>query len=125
MVTSTVALRVTLFLALAFLFPSNVILLLVFSIILLGSLSREHLTLHCDIRAAFLGHQEVFDLPGHAAVPQHENDPVGTHHESTEGKKKQIMSLCIALLHSRPLKLSGPRTRQVKCFSETEPESLI
>lgn len=87
MITSTVPLWASL--ALAFLFPSDVILLLVFSIILLSSLPWEHLTLHCDIQAAFLGHQEVFDLPGRAAVSQHEDDPVGTHHESTEWEKEE------------------------------------
>lgn len=89
MITSTIALRLSL--ALAFLFPSDVILLLVFSVILLSSLPWEHLTLHGDVHAAFLGYQEVFDLPGHTAISQHENDPVGSHHESIEwggGTKK-------------------------------------
>lgn len=89
MTASTVPVRLSL--ALAFLFPDSV-LLFVFSIILLGSLAWEHLALHCDIHTALLGHQEVFDLPGHAAISQHENNPVGTHHESTGWQKKETQS---------------------------------
>lgn len=93
MITSTVPLWVSL--ALAFLFPGDVILLLVFSIVLLSSLPWEHLTLHCDVHAAVLGHQEVLDLPGHTAISQHENDPVGTHHESTEREKKETNTVTV------------------------------
>lgn len=92
MAPSTVPLWLSLALAFAFLFPAGVILLLVFSLILLRSLAREHLALHRHIHAALLGHQEVLDLPGHAAISQHENDPVGTHHESTEWEKKETKS---------------------------------
>lgn len=118
-----VLLGVGLALTLTLLFP-NVILLLVFIVVLLCSLPREHLTLHRDVHAAFLGHQEVFDLPGHAAVPQHENDPVGTHHEPTgeRNKKKDVTKHGSALqqtanrfLYSSHLKVSYHTTT-----SETE-----
>lgn len=72
-------------LPLALLLGIDLILLLVFDV-LLGSLPGEHLSLHCDVHAAFLGHKEIFDLPGHTAIPQHEDDPVGAHHEPAGGQ---------------------------------------
>lgn len=59
----------------------DVILLLLFCVILLGAFPREHLSLHGDVRTVFLGYEEVFDLPGQTAIPQHEDHPVGAHNE--------------------------------------------
>lgn len=73
-------------LLLALLLAIDFILLLVFGIVLLARLPREHLSLHRDVHAAILGHEEVFDLPGQTAVPQHEDHPVRAHHEPAGGQ---------------------------------------
>lgn len=53
--------------------------LFIFVVVLLGCPPREHLPFHRDVHATLLGHKEIFHLPGHAAVAQHEDDPVGAH----------------------------------------------
>ncbi len=73
-------------LLLALLLGVDCIRLLVFGVVLVSSLPGEHLSLHGDVHAAFLGHEEVFDLPGKTAVPQHEDHSVGAHHKPAEGQ---------------------------------------
>lgn len=72
-------------LLLALLLSVHFIGLLVFAVVLFARLPGEHLSLHGDVCAALLGDQEVFHLPGVAAVPQHEDHPVGAHHEPAGG----------------------------------------
>ncbi len=75
----------------------NFVLLLRFSAVLLGSLTGKHLPFHSDVHAAFLGHKEIFDLPGHTAVPQHEDHPVGAYDEpaGVQVDEKTILNVMV------------------------------